>query len=246
MLHAFARNKSKAFTRYLGVRNPAEPRVSSEDEITSILFGPHEFLSASDNWALWRLLLQSHGSHTVSGALPPDYFDHFAPSACTFEFWPRKNNIEPDLLIRFSDGQGRTRSLLVELKWDAGPSGADQLEKQWLRYQGSEHDSSLHVFIAKRLDLPDDMRPWAWQGSGGLEGRRLRALRWHEFQHQIVKLAGLPGTSGPLGRWCTLASSFLNQVGIRPFVGFHASVRMAEACPDAAEGAPAFWPRQPA
>jgi len=241
MLHAFARNKSKAFTRYLRVRDAAEPRVSSEDEITSIVFGSLEFLSCSDNWTLWRSLLQSHGSHAVSGALPHDYFDHFSPAACRFEFWPRKNHIEPDLLIRFSDGHGATRSLLVELKWDAGPSGADQLEKQWLRYHGSEHASALHVFIAKRLELPEDIRPWASQESGHTEASRLRALRWHEFHHQIVKLAGLPETSDSLRRWCTLVSSFLKQLGIRPFVGFDHSIRMADSFADDASADQRFW-----
>lgn len=241
MLHAFARNKSKAFSRYLGVRDSAEPRVSSEDEITSIVFGSLEFLSCSDNWTLWRLLLQSRGSHAVSGVLPHDYFDHFYPASCRFEFWPRKDNIEPDLLIRFLDGHGATRSLLVELKWDAGHSGADQLEKQWLRYHGSEHASSLHVFIAKHLKLPDDLCPWAWQGNGLTEGSRLRALRWHEFQHQIVKLAGLPETSDSLRRWCTLVSSFLRQLGIRPFVGFHKSIQMADAFANDASAVQRFW-----
>jgi len=243
MLHAFARNKSRAFIRYLRIRDPSEPRVSSEDEITSIIFGPLEFLSASDNWKLWHLLLQSHGSHAVSGPIPSNFFGDFSPNTCTCEFWPRRNNIEPDVVMTFSDEHGTTRSFLIELKWDAGQSGADQLEKQWLRYQESEHASSLHVFIAKRLDLPGDMRPWSWEPSDNAQGSRLRALRWHEFQHQIVKLASIPETSRPLRRWCTLTSSFLKQIGIRPFVGFHASVGIANAISQERGEHVTFWLR---
>lgn len=199
MLHAFARNKSRAYQRYLGIRDASEPRVSSEDEITSIIFGPLDFLPASDNWKLWRLVLQNHASRDMSGALPPDYFsDSFSPNACTLEFWPRKDKIEPDLLIKFSDGQGSLRSLLIELKWDAGISGDDQLEKQWLDYQTGEHAFSLHVFIAKRLGgLPSDKTPWTCHGTDRAAGSRLRAVRWHEFAHDIVKLARLPDLGSP-------------------------------------------------
>jgi hypothetical protein len=245
MLHAFARNKSRAYQRYLGVREASEPRVSSEDEITSLIFGPLDFLPASDNWKLWQLVLQSHASREESGALPSDYFsDSFSPNACMLQFWPRKDNIEPDLVIKFSDGQGGMRSLLIELKWDADVSGDDQLEKQWLRYQSGEHAHSLHVFIAKRMgSLPPDRTPWNCPGADGSAGSRLRAIRWHEFKHEIVKLARLPDTSVPLERWCQLASGFLRQVGIRQFAGFHTSVHLADAIPELGDQPVQFWPR---
>lgn len=243
MLHAFARHKSKAYTRYLRVRDPSEPRVSSEDEITSIIFGPLDFLSASDNWKLWTLLLQSHASRNISSPLPSEYVSDFSPSACTLEFWPRKDNIEPDLVIKFSNDKDQTRSLLVELKWDAGLSGADQLEKQWLHYQRSEHASSLHIFIAKRMGRPPDIQPWACESADGSAASRLRRILWHEFKHEIVKLAGLPETSGPLKRWCVLAGGFLRQVGIRPFIGFDTTVRLADTIPDGGDEQIKFWPR---
>jgi hypothetical protein len=243
MLHAFARNKSRAYERYLGVRDEFEPRVSSEDEITSIIFGPLDFLQASDNWTLWKLVLQSRASEDMSGALPPDYFsDSFSPSACTLAFWPRRDKIEPDLLIRFTDAQGGTRSLLVELKWDAGQSGDDQLEKQWLQYHDGEHASALHVFITKRIEPLPDAQAWSCPGPDRMAGSRLRAIRWHEFKHEIIKLAGLPDTSDPLKRWCLLASGFLRQLGIRPFVGFHGSVSLADAISDRDVEPVPFWP----
>lgn len=242
MLHAFARNKSKAYTRFLRVRDESEPRVSSEDEITSLVFGPLDFLSAADNWALWKYLLQSHASRDMSGPLPSDFFADFLPATCNAAFWPRKDNIEPDLVIEFSDARGLARTLLVELKWDAPESGEDQLEKQWLRYQRGRHATSLHVFIAKRIEQrpPAALRPWSCQADG-MDANRLRMLRWHELKHEIVQVAALPGTSVPLRRWCLLASAFLKQLGIRPFIGFHALAQRAGAIPDEDDAAHRFW-----
>jgi hypothetical protein len=241
MLHAFARHKSKAYTRYLGVRDPSEPRVSAEDEITSIIFGPLDFLSASDNWKLWKAVLQNHASTTVSGPLPSDYLADFFPDVCTLAFWPRKNNIEPDLVVTFSDAAGQTRSLLVELKWDAPPSGEDQLKKQWLAYQAGQHAYSLHVFITKRIgDLPTDVHPWSCE-EGGNSASRLRAIRWNAFRHEILKLAESSNISRPLKRWCELSSGFLRQVEIRPFVGFHTIIRLADAIPDDSDNKHLTW-----
>ncbi len=242
MLHAFAHHKSRAYTRYLRVREADEPRVSSEDEITSLIFGPLDFLSAADNWKLWKLVLQSHASEAMSGPLPSEYLAGFSPSTCTQHFWPRRGGIEPDLVIEFADQAGATRSLVIELKWDAGVSGADQLEKQWRDLQGSKQTTSLHLFIAKSMgDLPTDMQPWSCTGSDGVVSSRLRALRWHVFKHEIVKLAALPDTSLPLKRWCALASGFLAQVNIRPFVGFHTPVRLARDLDTASTDDMTFW-----
>jgi hypothetical protein len=230
MLHAFARNKSRAYRRYLGVRDPSEPRVSAEDEITSLIFGPLEFLSALDNWVLWKLVLQSPALISSCGPLPSSFFADFSPASCTFEFWPRKDNIEPDMVVQFADDTGATRSLLIELKWDAGVSGVDQLEKQWMRYQESEHDRSLHIFIAKRTGgLVSDTIPWACLEADGAV--RLRAIRWHEFKHEIAKLSHASTVSVALRRWAVLVSDFLGYLEIRPFVGFRAVMHLAEAIP---------------
>jgi hypothetical protein len=241
MLHAFARHKSKAYKRYLRMRDDDEPRVSSEDEITSIIFGPLDFLPASDIWVLWEFILGNHASDAMSGPLPPDFFPGFFPIACTHSFWPRKGKVEPDLLVKFTDVTGVPRSLLIEVKWDAGVSGADQLEKQWQVYQSGEHASSLHVFLAKRMDdWPLDVRPWASESSPEAASR-LRAIRWHDFKHEVVKLARMPDTSTLLKRWCTLAIGFLEQVNIHPFVGFHSSIRLANHIDSGSTENGRFW-----
>jgi hypothetical protein len=242
MLHAIARNKSRAYTRYLSVKAPFEPRISAEDEITSIIFGPLEFLPAADNWKLWQRILQSRASGHLSGPLPSTYLAGFSPHAFELEFWPRKDRIEPDLVIRFSDACGETRSLLVELKWDAPLSGPDQLEKQWLRYQRGLHAQSLHVFLAKEVGRqPEDRQPWACVDSDGTAASRLRRVHWHGFQYEIGQLAAAPDTSAPLRRWCVLAGGFLAQVGIRSFGGFHDSLALATAIPDGDQEIMQFW-----
>jgi hypothetical protein len=158
------------------------------------------------------------------------------------EFWPRKDNIEPDIVIHFSNDQGETRSLLIELKWDSGLSGSDQLAKQWLHYHDGQHANSLHVFMAKRMAQgPTGIRSWSCLEKDGSEASRLRKIRWHDFKHEIVRLAALPDTSIPLKRWCILASEFLTQLGIRPFVGFHAAIAQANAVPDSDEQTLQFW-----
>ncbi|WP_419735663.1 hypothetical protein [Pseudomonas sp. COR18] len=51
MLHAYLRNKSALYHRYLPakLRDPAEGRVTQEDEVTSIVFGPLEFPLKDEN-----------------------------------------------------------------------------------------------------------------------------------------------------------------------------------------------------
>lgn len=242
MLHAIERKKSRAYTRYLSVQPPDDPRVSAEDEITSIIFGPLEFLPASDNWKLWQRILQGGASMDVSGPLPLDYFADFSPDACALEFWPRKDLIEPDLVIRFSNDRGETRSLLVELKWNAPLSGADQLKKQWRLYQHGEHANSLHVFLAKAVrNQPADRRPWDCVNSDGSVASRLRKVHWHDFQYALRRLAAAPDTSAPLARWSSLAGGFLAQVGIRSFAGFQDTVKLAAAIPDGDHDIVKFW-----
>lgn len=242
MLHAFARNKSKAYNQYLRTRNPSEQRINSEDEITSLVFGPLEFLSVLDNWKLWKAILESNATTSRSGPLPPDFIADFAPILFTYTFWPRKNNIEPDVVLEFFNELGESRSLLIELKWNAGPSGEDQLEKQWLHFQGEKHASSLHLFIAKRALQPSpDLRLWSCKESGVSTENRLREISWHDFKHEIVQIVPRPDTSVPLKRWCELASGFLRQLRIRPFVGFFAAVRLAQAIEDDVDPHIAFW-----
>jgi len=244
MLHAFLHNKSNAYKRYLDLRDPTEQRVSSEDEITSLVFGPLDYLSVSDKWKLWKTVLESRASTAVSGLLPTDYFSEFSPTACIIEFWPKRGHIEPDIVIRFSNDKGVDKILLIELKWNSGLSGADQLKKQWLSYSNSEHESLLHVFITKRMGLQSaNLDLWSCSVNDKMVVCRLRSVRWHVFMHEIAKLAHSQDTSVPLKRWCDLTVGFFAKIGIRPFVGFLTTVKLADGISTGYNEPVNFWRR---
>jgi hypothetical protein len=242
MLHAFARNKSKAFNQYLPTRNPSEQRINSEDEITSLVFGPLEFLSASDNWKIWKAILQNNASLSISGSLPPDFLADFSPTSVTYDFWPKKNRVEPDLVVEFLNDLGKSRSLLIELKWDAPPSGEDQLRKQWLNFQDGKHASSLHLFISKRaLQEPADLHLWSCREAGASTENRLRQIRWHDFKHELVQQVLRRDASMSLRKWCELTSGFLHHLRIRPFVGFFRTLQLAAAIEEEVNPHLVFW-----
>ena len=217
MLHAFLEKKSNAYQHYMGIRESGIQRVSSEDEITSIIFGPLDFLTVADNWLFWEKLLSCSASLEASGGLPLDFFNvKFSPVRCQVRFWRRRNGVEPDLLIRFFDASNEQRSLLIEIKWDSRLSGDDQLEKQWNTYQKNHQENSLHVFIAKDIDeIYGNNKLWISN-----EACRLRGVRWSILREEASKLhKGNLGT-GEFRRWAGLIDNFLDQIGIHPFVGF--------------------------
>ncbi len=242
MLHAFSHNKSQAYHRYARRRDADEPRVCAEDEITSLIFGPLDLLCAADNWALWKTILEGHETTTVSGPLPESFFAaSFVPVSCTMTFWCRRDGIEPDLLIDFADAEARQRSLLVELKWDSPLSGQTQLQRQWSEFQRGQHDVTLHLFLAKSLiELPDPAL-WLDTDALGVSRSRLRGLRWQEFQQQVANLTARSTTSLPLKKWGIQAVNFLSLSGMRPFVGFYASMHLARTLPQPSLNAARFW-----
>jgi len=239
MLHAFSRNKSRAYRRYMGVHEMDEPRVNCEDEITSIVFGPLDFLSAADNWLFWNTLLNCASSKSASGPLPSGFFDDkFSPTVCELQFWPMKDRIEPDLLVRFIDATGQERSLLVEFKWNAPLSGNDQLEKQWKRYQKEHQDTSLHVFIAKNLDDIQGQQHRFWMND---EACRLRGVRWHTLRQEADKLDNSSLGTGEFRRWAGQVRNFLHLIGIRPFIGFPNTICKAKTLGTTPPDALRFW-----
>lgn len=243
MLHAFSGNKSRAYRYYVGHREGLGHRVSSEDEITSIIFGPLDFLPASNNWFFWRTALTSHETVAASGPLPGDFFDpSFTPISCEMKFWMRRDNVEPDLVVDFLDAGGAARSILLEVKWDAGLSGDDQLLNQWTVFQAGRHATSLHVLLAKQTDnLELRAAPWSVDETDGRKSNRLRLLRWHGLHRDLHHVWSDALAPDPIRRWAALAAEFLSRVGIRPFVGFHQTVQLAASIEIATDEDVAFW-----
>ncbi|WP_227106946.1 hypothetical protein [Chromobacterium rhizoryzae] len=205
MLHAFTRNKSRLYRRYLGHRDHNEKRVPEEDEITALIMGPLAFLPASEIGRFWMAL--------VRWGNPKIVFPKGAVTHAEMAFWPKRRNIEPDMLVTLSWGDDH-QLLLVEFKWRAPLSGDDQLYKQWQEYLShGEREHAWHLFIAPDTTEGSKaiMREDVWDG-------RLLLRTWFDVLNTLHHLNELNTTH--LHRWSEEVIGCLAKLGIRPFRGF--------------------------
>lgn len=151
MLHAIEKNKSKLYERYWGVRDSfVSGNITAEDEITSTIFGPLEFMTPSDVWCIARKMLGDKAAKDVK------------PVGFELKFWnklksEKENDIEPDAELIFDCGGGEFIAILFELKWNAlegkDKEGRLQLDKQWpefkLHLKEKKNCDCYHLFIAK-------------------------------------------------------------------------------------------------
>lgn len=206
MLHAIAQKKSRIYRRYLGERDdPAEKKITAEDEIVSILTGPLAYMTPGSCWAFW-LALANHRSLRVE-------CPNGEPTQVDMRFWDKNQKIEPDLRIDFS-WKGEKRIFLVEFKWRSSLSGENQLHDQWRHYLSpEEHACATHIFIGldtggaqqavKREDL------WA---------EKIILLTWMDVKSTLESLSSHQCSA--LSMWSGQASKFLELVGIHSFRGF--------------------------
>lgn len=211
MLHAIEKNKTKQYERYWGVRDMHDRgNITAEDEITSTLFGPLEFMTPSDVWCIANKLL---GDKAPSkGSLPSKFELHF---------WRKlESGIEPDaeLVFDWEDGIQRI-AILFEMKWNAPLSGDGQLHNQWSDFNKLHGDNAYHLFIAKesavkavrgKLENQEWQNPW---------GDKLICHTWNEMR---AILAGMVDEdSRVLNKWAELVDNFIRRAtGTRPFGGF--------------------------
>lgn len=221
MLHAIDKGKTKFYTRYLGKRDGTE-HVHEEDEITSIVLGPLDFLPALDVYRFWSQVLRSTG---YAALLPTE-----SPSDVNIALWSRRNasddgnSIEPDGMVTMKSTDGQTSIiLLLELKWRAPLSGEDQLHRQWTQFlNATERTRALHLFIAPEItagaQAPNNEKAGGnvWEASEG--GSRLVLLPWLRIRAILDDFAK---ENSALGRWAKLSDLFLERIGIRRFAGFH-------------------------
>lgn len=216
MLHAIGKSKSGFYKRYLGERDDSlERKVCEEDEITSTILGPLDFLPTHDVGQFWRGILNN------SGHL--DFLPNIDPIDVQITFWDRRNAsadgkpIEPDCIVKIKYPDGQTRLLLIELKWHSGLSGDDQLHLQWLQYlDETERDICLHLFIAPEISAGASALNNKEAG-GDVWQSRLVLLPWIRVRSVLGMFAS--NNSG-FGRWASFADQFLARVGIRKFSGF--------------------------
>lgn len=224
MLHAMGQRKTSLYRRYIGRRNQEDGRVSMEDEITSTLLGPLAFLPKRDSAYFWYHLLKAGCKRTIADT-PPESAD--------IQLWPRRRGIEPDMHVVLNWSDGRTHTLLIELKWTAPLSGDDQLYRQWQEYlTDSERESATHLFIGKECSCAHaaKARNDIWNGS-------LVTQTWHQILSISTQLYfQLPETS-QLKSWCYLVMISLEKLEIRPFLGFQLQPRHQQSLVNP----PLFW-----
>jgi hypothetical protein len=210
MLHATSKNKTKFYRRYLGHRDGEDRKVCEEDEITSTLIGPMEFLPVLDVYQFWKNIL-NHTDHR-------DFLPNVPPENIETTLWSRRKAlddgkiIEPDVVVTLK-WANQVYNLLIELKWRAPLRPKDQLHRQWLQYLAShEQTYSLHLFIAptvsegaKALAEKD-----VWKG-------RLVLLPWMKVRDVLGKYSE---EKTAIGRWAQLVDTFLAHVQILRFGGF--------------------------
>lgn len=221
MLHAIDKGKTKFYHRYLGKRDGTEHKVHEEDEITSTVFGPLDFLPALDVYRFWSRILHSTGHAAFLPSEPP--------ADVNIALWSRRNassdrnSIEPDGIVTMKSVDGKTYILLLELKWRAGLGGEDknQLHRQWMQFLNKmERAQALHLFIAPEISAgaqaPNNEEAGGdvWQSPGG---SRLVLLPWLRIRAILGEFAK---ENSALGRWAKLSDLFLERVGIRRFAGF--------------------------
>jgi hypothetical protein len=118
MLAAAANGKLKRRRDYL------------EDEITSIFFGGLQLLPIKTIWSLFAKIAKQANIHS-------DAFSS-SPTSANFEYWPRFDNIEPDLVnvepdlvINFKQDGRPLLNIIVEVKWNSPLNPKCELVKQW-------------------------------------------------------------------------------------------------------------------
>lgn len=206
MLHSFCHRKSNLYRRYLGHREEGEKRVCEEDEITSLIMGPLDYLSDQARALLWKALVE-HGS-TTERAFPSGPI-----RSAEMKFWPRKS-IEPDLLVQLEWETGERRIILVEFKWRAPLSGDDQLHRQWSEFlTADERDVAYHLFIAPDISAGLNAlgRENVWQG-------KLVLRSWLDVLNVLSEMDC--STDIGLSKWRFHVTDFLGRLGIERFQGF--------------------------
>lgn len=191
MLHATHSRKSRLpFERYVASANEQGHRRTQEDEITSIVFGPLDFMSETTVKRIVAALFSSEPipeTHRVSMML-----------------WPRYGNVEPDVVfIEHPEGE-RDRAYVLEVKWNA-PLGDDQVDRQRVAVRDSNIDLIAHVVLS-RYPIEVDSHS--------------KNLTWMDFKDRVLQTLRDESRDTTAKKWAELTWSFLESCNVRHFGGF--------------------------
>jgi hypothetical protein len=222
MLHSFCHGKSHLYRRYLGHRDVGEKRVCEEDEITSLIMGPLDYLSPEASGSFWRALIECDVGEELA-------FPSSTISRVQMDFWQRRT-IEPDLLVELQWATGERRIVLVEFKWNAPLSGNDQLHRQWNEYlTDAEREVAHHVFIAPEISAGLNAI-----GQDNIWNGRLILRSWISILDLLKQLDC--STHAGLEKWSTQVATLLERLHIRRFQGFR-GLTIPSTFPES----PLFW-----
>lgn len=220
MLHAINQNKSTLYKRYGGYRDLNDHRVCEEDEITSTIIGPMDFMLPDEVHRFWSALFQLKSRTDVFGEL-----SYQPPKSIEVKLWPSRQvkaggreRVEPDATIEFIWPDKTRILLLIEFKWRSNLSGDDQLHRQWNHYLTKKEQAyTFHLFIAPVITEGASARN---SELGDIWGDRLILITWETFRRALNTIRKNDKATTSLGRWSTVADSFLQKIGIKKFVGF--------------------------
>lgn len=208
MLHSTMKKKGTLYKRYLGDRDGKEGNVHEEDEITSAVLGPLDFLTDEDVFLFWVTLLAKAGR--------ADFFPKSPPVSINMKMWDRRSTkdgiVEPDVVVEMEWPDDR-RTLLIEMKWHAPLSGEKQLQRQWNFYfEEQEREKGLHLLIAPDVAAGSEAKSKddVWQG-------KLILIQWLKVRSVLGELKD---TKTAIGRWAMQADFFLERLHVQRFGGF--------------------------
>jgi len=211
-----------------------------EDEITSCVFGPLEYLSSKDIWELLGSIIKPK---LIDKQPWPD-----APNdiEASLSFWEKIEisntaKIEPDLIIRF---RAKTffQIILIEIKWGekSGQHGSkgeerkipNQLVKQWSALSPEERSAAFHLYLVedkarahnefKKMFGKDGLKFNEYGVDRDRWKERLISVSWQELIYRIeiaLNESFLANRQG-LSHWAEQVACFLNYQEIQRFVGF--------------------------
>lgn len=122
---------------------------NSEDLLTSSVIGTFQYLSSSTYiQSVLESSVNVNGNHLL--------FDS-AIKECMYEFWPRLDNSEPDVLLRLTDESNQEYLLCIEAKYWSDKSSEEDTttdidERQnWQRDQLAREIEDMHTIVCHKL-----------------------------------------------------------------------------------------------
>ncbi len=212
MLHAIYRKKSQLPThRYVTSAKAQDTRRTQEDEITSTIFGPLDFMPTEDLGKIIEVLFDSESTPNCNDI--------------SIQFWPRYNQVEPDIVFLEDLDNGKRNAYIVEVKWNA-PLGSKQVEQQLDAVKTIEgiHSTSHIVLSRYAIDV----------------GTQSRNLTWMDFKDRIIDLRKSASAGRSLRKWIDLVDCFLEKCNVRHFRGFSAG-KVSDMAGQGMESV-IFWP----